>query len=156
MSAISELSHLKQKGPVTPEQRAARRKEQSHDNKAAYLFLLPWLVGLFLFTLGPILASLYLSMTDYSLIQAPNFLGLDNYERMLTDGRLHQSLKVTLIYVGVGVPMQLALALAVAVLLNKGMRGWRSTGRCSICPRCWVGRSRSRCCGVRSSARPVW
>ncbi|SEE81257.1 carbohydrate ABC transporter permease [Ruania alba] len=123
MSAISELSHLKQKGPVTPEQRAARRKEQSHDNKAAYLFLLPWLVGLFLFTLGPILASLYLSMTDYSLIQAPNFLGLDNYERMLTDGRLHQSLKVTLIYVGVGVPMQLALALAVAVLLNKGMRG---------------------------------
>lgn len=85
--------------------------------------MLPWLVGLFVFTLGPILASLYLSLTDYSLIQAPNFLGLDNYERMLTDDRLHQSLKVTLIYVGVGVPLQLALALGVAVLLNKGMRG---------------------------------
>ena len=123
MSAISELSKLKQKGPITPEQRAAQRKEQSHDNKAGYLFLLPWLVGLFVFTLVPILASLYLSLTDYSLIQAPNFLGLDNYERMFSDGRLHQSLKVTLIYVGVGVPLQLALALAVAVLLNKGMRG---------------------------------
>ncbi|WP_159619160.1 carbohydrate ABC transporter permease [Ruania rhizosphaerae] len=123
MSALSELSHLKHRGPVTPEQRAARRKEASHDNKAGYLFLLPWLVGLFVFTLGPILASLYLSLTDYSLIQAPNFLGLDNYERMLTDDRLHQSLKVTLIYVGVGVPLQLALALGVAVLLNKGMRG---------------------------------
>ena len=123
MSALSELSHLKHRGPVTPEQRAARRKEASHDNKSGYVFLFPRLVGLFVFTLGPILASLYLSLTDYSLIQAPNFLGLDNYERMLTDDRLHQSLKVTLIYVGVGVPLQLALALGVAVLLNKGMRG---------------------------------
>ncbi|QOR70939.1 sugar ABC transporter permease [Ruania alkalisoli] len=123
MSAISELSKLRRTGPVTPEEKAARRKETSHDNKAGYLFLLPWLVGLFVFTLGPILASFYLSLTDYSLIQAPNFLGLDNYERMLTDDRLHQSLKVTLIYVGVGVPLQLALALGVAVLLNKGMRG---------------------------------
>ncbi|UFU03162.1 sugar ABC transporter permease [Ruania suaedae] len=123
MSALSELSKLKSKGPVTAEQRAARRKEASHDNKAGYLFLLPWLVGLFVFTLGPILASFYLSLTDYSLIQSPNFLGLDNYARMLTDDRLHQSLQVTLTYVGVGVPLQLALALGVAVLLNKGMRG---------------------------------
>src|SRR5690606_9709924 len=69
------------------------------------------------------LASLYLSMTDYNLIQTPSFIGLDNYARMLDDARLHQSLRVTFTYVVVGVPLQLAFALAIALLLDKGMRG---------------------------------
>jgi multiple sugar transport system permease protein len=68
------------------------------------------------------LASLYLSLTDYNLIQAPNLIGLDNYARMLDDARLHQSLRVTFTYVVVGVPAQLVLALAIALLLDKGMR----------------------------------
>ncbi|HLV54523.1 MAG TPA: sugar ABC transporter permease [Actinotalea caeni] len=123
MSAISELSKLSTRRALSPEDRAARRKEASRDNKAGYLFLLPWLVGLFAFTLGPMLASLYLSMTDYNLIQTPSFIGLDNYARMLDDARLHQSLRVTFTYVVVGVPLQLAFALAIALLLDKGMRG---------------------------------
>lgn len=123
MSAISELSHLRRGKTTTPEERAARRKEARRDNKAGYLFLLPWLVGLFAFTLGPMLASLYLSLTDYNLIQAPNFIGLGNYAEMLADTRLHQSLGVTFTYVAVGVPLQLALALGIALLLDKGMRG---------------------------------
>jgi multiple sugar transport system permease protein len=123
MSAISELSHLKTKKARTPAERAAARKEAGRDNRAGYLFLLPWLVGLFAFTLGPMVASLYLSMTDYNLIQTPNFVGLENYLRMLDDARLHQSLRVTFTYVLVGVPLQLALALAIALLLDKGMRG---------------------------------
>ncbi|UFU06700.1 carbohydrate ABC transporter permease [Ruania halotolerans] len=124
MSAISELSKLGGgRKALTPQERAARRKENGRDNRAGYLFLLPWLVGLFVFTLGPMLASLYLSLTDYALLQPPNFLGLDNWQAMVTDSRLHQSLKVTFIYVFVGVPLQLALALGVAMLLDKGMRG---------------------------------
>ncbi|WP_156254032.1 carbohydrate ABC transporter permease [Pseudactinotalea terrae] len=123
MSAISELSKLKTRRARTPEERAAARKEAGRDNKAGYLFLLPWLVGLFAFTLGPMLASLYLSLTDYNLIQTPEFIGLDNYARMLEDARLHKSLQVTFTYVVVGVPAQLALALAIALLLDKGMRG---------------------------------
>src|SRR5690606_27794123 len=119
----SELSKLSTRRALSPEDRAARRKEASRDNKAGYLFLLPWLVGLFAFTLGPMLASLYLSMTDYNLIQTPSFIGLDNYARMLDDARLHQSLRVTFTYVVVGVPLQLAFALAIALLLDKGMRG---------------------------------
>ena len=74
-------------------------------------------------TIGPMLASLYLSFTNYSLIQAPKFIGVDNYVRMLTDERLHNSLKVTFIYVFVSTPLQLALALAIALLLNEGMKG---------------------------------
>ena len=123
MSAIAELSRLGRRRRPSPDERAARRKEESRDNAAGYLFLLPWLVGLFAFTLGPMLASLYLSFTDYNLLETPNFLGLDNWARMLGDERLHQSLRVTFIYVVVGVPLQLVLALGVAVLLDRGLRG---------------------------------
>ncbi|MVA74916.1 ABC transporter permease subunit [Auraticoccus sp. F435] len=123
MSAISELSHLKVSKARTPEEKAARRKENSRDNKAGYLFLLPWLVGLVVITIGPMIASLYLSFTDYSLIQAPQWSGVDNYVRMLEDDRLHNSLRVTFVYVFVSVPLQLVVALAIALLLNEGMKG---------------------------------
>jgi multiple sugar transport system permease protein len=122
MSAISELSSIKRVKSRSPEERRMRAKEASRDNKAGYLFLLPWLVGLVVITIGPMLASLYLSFTDYSLIQAPQWTGLDNYVRMLNDARLHNSLKVTFVYVFVSVPLQLVLALAIALLLDKGMR----------------------------------
>jgi multiple sugar transport system permease protein len=123
MSAISELSSLRYRRSRTPQERAAARREASRDNKAGYLFLLPWLVGLFAFTLGPMVASLYLSLTDYNLIEAPSFIGLDNYFQMLDDTRLAQSLWVTFLYVLVGVPLQLILALGVAMLLDRGVRG---------------------------------
>ncbi|MFL6044325.1 MAG: carbohydrate ABC transporter permease [Propionibacteriaceae bacterium] len=123
MSAISELSHIHVEKPKTAEERRLRKKEAGRDNKAGYLFLLPWLIGLVLITLGPLLASLWLSFTNYSLIQAPKWIGVDNYVRMLEDPRLHQSLKVTFIYVIVGVPLQLIVALAIAMLLNEGMKG---------------------------------
>jgi multiple sugar transport system permease protein len=123
MSVISELSSIKRDKPRTAEERRAAIKEASRDNKAGYLFLLPWLIGLVVITIGPMIASLYLSFTNYSLIQAPKWSGLDNYVRMLSDARLHNSLKVTFIYVFVSVPLQLILALAIALLLDKGMRG---------------------------------
>jgi multiple sugar transport system permease protein len=123
MSAISELSQLKVSRGATREQRRAAKKAAGRDNKAAYLFLLPWLVGLVVITIGPMIASLYLSFTDYSLIEAPKWVGLANFTHMLHDPRLHQSLRVTFTYVLVGVPLQLLVALAIALLLDKGMRG---------------------------------
>ena len=123
MSAISELSTVHRVKAKTPEEKRLAAKEAGRDNKAGYLFLLPWLIGLIVITIGPMLASLYLSFTNYSLIQAPRWIGLENYGRMLTDERLHNSLKVTFIYVFVSTPLQLAVALAVALLLNEGMRG---------------------------------
>ncbi len=123
MSAISELSSIRRVKAKTPEEKRAQAKEAGRDNKAGYLFLLPWLIGLVVITIGPMLASLYLSFTDYSLIQAPEWIGLENYVRMLEDSRLHNSLKVTFIYVFVSVPLQLIVALGIALLLNEGMRG---------------------------------
>ena len=123
MSAISELSHIHVEKAKTAEERRLRRKEAGRDNKAGYLFILPWLIGLVLIIGGPMIASLYLSFTNYSLIQAPSWVGLENYARMLSDPRLHKSIAVTFTYVFVGVPLQLIAALAIAMLLNEGMKG---------------------------------
>src|SRR5690606_1340370 len=124
MSSLGELRTIareaRRKGK--PRSRAERRREYP-DNKAGYLFLLPWLIGLLVFTIGPIIASGYLSFTDYNLLQPPVFTGLDNFAQMLQDQRLWNSFRVTLVYVFVGVPLQLALALAVALLLDRGIRG---------------------------------
>lgn len=114
MTALGELGRMsrhKQSGPSRLE------------NRVAYLFLLPWLIGLVLITLGPMVASLYLSFTDYNLIQTPKWSGIDNYVRMFTDPRMLNSLRVTVVYVVVSVPLQLGFALLVALLLNRGMRG---------------------------------
>jgi pectin-derived oligosaccharide transport system permease protein len=123
MSAISELSTIHRTKAKTAEEKRLRAKEAGRDNKAGYLFLLPWLIGLVLIIGGPMIASLYLSFTNYSLIQSPSWVGLENYARMLHDPRLHKALGVTFTYVFVSVPLQLIAALAVAMLLNEGMKG---------------------------------
>lgn len=87
-----------------------------------WLFLLPWLIGLVGITLGPMLASLYLSFTDYSLLGSPHWIGLRNYIQLFTDDpQFYAAAKVTATYVVIGVPLQLAFALGVAVLLNRGL-----------------------------------
>jgi multiple sugar transport system permease protein len=111
VSALNELRQLK------------GVKQEATDNKAAYVFLLPWLIGLVVITLGPMVASLYLSFTDYSLLAPPEWIGIKNYQRMASDPRLLNSVRVTLTYVIVSTPLQLGLALGIAVLLNRGMRG---------------------------------
>lgn len=115
MSALSELSKIRRtKGDAKP---------ATPDNKPAYVFLLPWLIGLVAITIGPMIGSLYLSFTDYSLLSPPKWIGLDNFVRMWNDTRLHTSLIVTFKYVFISTPLQLGLALGIAVLLNQGMRG---------------------------------
>lgn len=108
-----------------PLARAGRtRRRTSHQNGWALFFLTPWLIGFLAFTAGPMLASLYLSFTDYDLLSAPNWIGWGNFDRMFGNDPLFlQSLKVTGIYVLVGTPLSVAFALAVAVLLNRGLRG---------------------------------
>jgi multiple sugar transport system permease protein len=123
MSALSELSSIRSGRARSAQERRQRRREEGRDNKIGYLFLAPWLIGLIAITIGPMVASLYLSFTDYSMITPPEWSGLENFERMVADDRLLNSLKVTFTYVLVGVPLQLILALAIALLLDKGMRG---------------------------------
>ncbi|MFV2022472.1 carbohydrate ABC transporter permease [Micromonospora sp. LOL_023] len=115
--SIAELQAISRRDP------GARPPQAARDTRVAAAFLAPWLIGLFVLTLGPMLASLYLAFTNYNLLQDPSFIGLDNFQRMLTDERLHRSLGVTFLYVAVSVPAQLALALLLALVLDRGMRG---------------------------------
>jgi multiple sugar transport system permease protein len=110
--------------PSPPKRRRVKASAlQRRENRAAYLFLAPWFLGLLFITVGPIVASLVLAFTDYSLLEAPNWIGLDNYQRMLDDPRLHNSLVVTFTYVFVSVPFVLVFALALAMALDRGLRG---------------------------------
>ncbi|MFI6477211.1 carbohydrate ABC transporter permease [Nonomuraea sp. NPDC050663] len=112
--------------PARPagQHRGTKNAWKRREAGAAYVFLAPWFLGLIAITIGPIVASLYLSFTDYSLLEEAQWVGLDNYARMFTeDDRFLQSLKVTSIYVVVSVPMQLAFALLLALLLDRGLRG---------------------------------
>lgn len=96
-------------------------KEQ---NRTAYLFLTPWLIGFFCLTVGPMIASLYFSLTKYNLLNPPKWTGLDNYVKILTDDEtFRNSLFLTFKYVFLSVPLKLAFALIVAMILNKGLRG---------------------------------
>jgi multiple sugar transport system permease protein len=107
------------KGRLTRSGLSERRREAI----AAYVFLAPWLLGLVGLTLGPVLASFWISFTRYDLISAPQWIGLQNYASLPADERYLQSARVTLAYVLTEVPLRLAFALLLALVLNRGRRG---------------------------------
>jgi multiple sugar transport system permease protein len=89
----------------------------------AYILLLPWIVGFVCFVAGPILASLFLSLTQYNIAQPPQFVGLSNYVQAFTNDPLFWgSLERTFVYAIVVVPLGVGGALLVAILLNQGLR----------------------------------
>ena len=89
-----------------------------------WLFILPAVLGLLLFQLGPVVASLYLSFTNYDIVSPPRWIGLTNYERMLTEDRLYiKSLTVTAYYAVLAIPSSLLFAYLVALLMNRKVPG---------------------------------
>lgn len=110
------------KGPLMEKQKK-RKQEFGTANLAGYLMISPWLVGLLIFTVYPLLSSLYFSFTSYDLLTEPTFAGLSNYKAAFADERFFQSMKVTFTYALVHVPLKLAFALAVAMLFNTKRKG---------------------------------
>lgn len=97
---------------------------QRRNNISGYLFISPWLIGFFVFTLLPLLGSLYLAFTDYNLTSAPEWIGVKNFQTMFFDDvRYWKSVKATFLYVFTAVPARLVFALAVAMILNTYRRG---------------------------------
>ena len=95
-----------------------------------FAFIMPWLLGFLIWNLFPLLASLYLSLTNYNVLQAPDIVGLANYQKLLgEDDQFWASLRLTMAYAALTVPLGLALSLLAATLLNQGVRGvgvWRT------------------------------
>jgi len=90
----------------------------------AYLFLFPWLFGFLVFTLGPMIASLYYSFTNYGLqqiagIEPTKGVGFKNYTQLWDDPKIGESLKNTFVYTVMMVPGKILVALGLAMLLMR-------------------------------------
>ena len=99
------------------------------ENLQGWLFAGPWLIGLIALFIGPMIWSIVLSLASYNIVQAPKFIGFENYVELWTDPLILHSLRVTTIYALLSVPLNLALGLGVALLLNQKVRGiaiWRT------------------------------
>lgn len=102
----------------------ARRLSERRARRTAALCLAPWVVGFALFTLGPLLASLYWSFTRYDLLRPAEWVGLANYRYLLDgDPMFWPALRNTLWMVAVGIPVQLVAAVGSALLLVRPRRG---------------------------------
>ncbi len=98
-------------------------KLRRQESKAFYAFISPWLIGFILFTGGPIIASLYFSLTNYTVISEPEFIGFENYKALSADPLFWTSLYNTLYYAVFYVPLGIIIAFLLAVLLNQKVRG---------------------------------
>jgi multiple sugar transport system permease protein len=116
-SGVAETTPKRRRGK--PRRGRIAKKEE----RAAFLFATPWLLGTILFVVGPILASLALSFTNWNLISSPRFIGTENYLDMIDDHNFWQSIRVTLTYMVLAVPLYQVAGLALALLLNQRVRG---------------------------------
>ncbi|MBT5328263.1 MAG: sugar ABC transporter permease [Gemmatimonadetes bacterium] len=106
--------------------------EQSRNTRYFFLFISPWLVGFSVFILGPIISSIYLSFTKYSISDPPRWVGLDNYAVIFKgwEPSFYNSVEVTIAYSVLAVPLGVSVALFAALMLNvpkiKGMSYYRT------------------------------
>lgn len=91
-------------------------------NIQGFLYILPSLVLILIFSVIPILMNVYFSFTKYNVIQAPEWTGLANYKRLIEDHYVVDSLKNTLVYTAVTVPLQTIGALALAAVIANFFR----------------------------------
>lgn len=101
-----------------------RLTKRVRDTIQGYLFISPVVLGLLIFTIGPMIISLYLSMTKFPLLRAPEWVGLRNYIIMFTQEKYFwQACKVTAIYALTSVPLGMLGGFLLALLLNQRVRG---------------------------------
>ncbi|MGZ5353588.1 MAG: carbohydrate ABC transporter permease [Actinomycetota bacterium] len=101
----------------------ARRRAARREERAGFLFASPWLLGTVLFLIGPIVASVLLSFTDWNLISPVRWVGLENYRDMVDDRNFRQSINVTLYFAVLAIPLYQVAGVALALLLNQRLRG---------------------------------
>lgn len=87
--------------------------------RAGILFALPWMVGMTLFVLLPLILTFYIAQTKFQITGAPKWVGLANYEALMKDPAFWRSAKNTFLYAVISVPLKLVLALGLALLLNR-------------------------------------
>ena len=103
---------------VTNRQRRGLINRQRH-NVVGYLFMSPFLISFFLFTIIPVVTAIVLSLTNYNMIETPQFIGLSNYRLLLMDdGEFITGLKNTLVFALISGPLSFLGSFVMAVLIN--------------------------------------
>src|SRR4030095_2489894 len=95
----------------------------------AYALISPWILGFIIFTIGPMLASLFFSFTEYNIVDSPHWIGLTNYINLFHDQLFWHSLGITFKYAVIALPLGLVFSYLIAILLNQKIRGiniWRT------------------------------
>lgn len=104
---------------------STRRKNKSIDGSSisGWLFALPWVIGLLAFYAFPLLASIYYSFTDYSILQPGKFIGLENYTELMKDKLFWKSIHNTIYFAVLFVPLSIIFGVALAMVLNMNVKG---------------------------------
>ena len=107
-----------------PAARPKMSKLQRREARSGLLFVLPWLLGLLIFTAYPVLATFFLSFTNYSVLEAPRWVGPQNFQTMFTsDPSFGVAVYNSAYYTLISVPLGLAVALGLAIVLNQRAAG---------------------------------
>lgn len=89
-----------------------------------YLFIAPWIIGFLVFTFGPLVFSMIMSLCDWPVIGDPTFVGLGNYVEMFTkDSQVVKSLLISIKYAAIFVPLNIGIALFLAMLISQPLKG---------------------------------
>lgn len=107
--------------PTVPPPRRRRSRMTRRQAAWCYVFIAPAVLGLLLFSLGPMVASFLMSFTSYDLLSSPSWVGAQNYVDLVHDPLFRRSLSVSLVYGLVSVPATMVLALVLAILLNSAI-----------------------------------
>jgi multiple sugar transport system permease protein len=107
--------------PSALPQSSVRTKRRLFENEmfCGFLFVTPALVGFTVFYLFPTIRAFYIGLTNWNLLRAPKFLGLENYARLLGDEKFWDSMWTTVCYVLYNIPIQTVFGLLIAVLLKR-------------------------------------
>ena len=115
------------------------KTRKGKENAYGYIFILPWLIGILCFTLGPMIFSLITSFTNYNMLKM-DFTGLANYKKMFFQDQLFwKALKNTFYYALLNIPLITAGGVIVAVILNKSIFGLRTFRTIYYLPSIMVG-----------------
>lgn len=97
--------------------------KELNKQKWAYVFIAPALTIFTIFVIIPVFASLYLSLTEYNILQPPQFVGIKNYVSILFhDARFWKAMSNTIIYVVGTVPIGIVISLALAIAIDQNIR----------------------------------
>lgn len=92
------------------------------DKKWGWLFVMPWVIGMLVFSLIPIVCSLYYSFTEYTIINPPEFMGVKNYVEVLSSRDTYIALRNNIVFALLYLPVELLLSCALAVALNQKLK----------------------------------